>query len=56
MTREQLSAIVRVLVGVGMLLLLVVFLRACLSPPPLPATRAVHPDAPSGSGTLPARY
>lgn len=54
MTRAQLSAIVRLLAGIGILLLMLAFLRACLSPPPLPA--GGMPQQPPMPGTLPPRY
>jgi len=38
MSREQLTAIVRLLTGIGIVLLMLVFVRACFSPPPLPKT------------------
>lgn len=36
LTRQQLSAIVRLLVGIGILFLMLAFIRACFSPPQLP--------------------
>lgn len=56
--REKLSAIVRLLIGIGLLALAIVFLRACFSPPQLPATRfPASPDAPpETSDALPGRY
>ena len=41
MQRRQLVAIVRVLAGIGILLLMLAFLRACFSPPQIPARPAV---------------
>ncbi|MFZ5698279.1 MAG: hypothetical protein ACOY9J_06100 [Pseudomonadota bacterium] len=56
--RKQLTTVVRLLTVIGILLLMLVFLRACLSPPPLPTPKtSASPDAPvSGSGLLPDRY
>ena len=44
MTREQLSALSRLLAGIGVLLLVLAFLRACASPPQLPGERYPAPD------------
>ena len=60
MKREHLVAMFRLLMGVGILLLMLAFLRACFSPPMLPApklpTESAPVTAPTGSGTLPGRY
>lgn len=57
MTREQLTATFRVLAGIGILLLMLAFLRACLSPPPLPTPKPPSPAAAENSGSLyPPRY
>lgn len=55
MRREQLTAIFRLLAGIGLLLLMLTFLRACLSPPMLPPDKPL-PDAPVSSGMYPERY
>lgn len=52
MQRERLTAIVRLLAGIGILLLMLAFLRACLSPPPLPAV----PPATMTPSALPPPY
>jgi len=36
MKREEMVALFRLLVGIGILLLMLAFLRACLSPPMIP--------------------
>ncbi len=56
--REQLTTVVRLLTVIGILLVMLVFLRACLSPPALPTPKtSASPDAPAaGSGLLPDRY
>lgn len=59
MTRKQLSAIVRVLIGIGLFLVMLAFLRACLSPPALPPQKTGAPSPESDSlnhGTLPPAY
>lgn len=55
MTRAQLSAIVRLLAGIGILLLMLAFLRACLSPPQITGTRTL-PAQETPASELPARY
>ena len=59
LNRRQLSAIVRVLVGIGLFLVMLAFLRACLSPPQLPppktGVQAEQQDA-LNHGTLPPAY
>lgn len=56
--REKLTAVVRLLFGIGILALGLVFLRACFSPPQLPDTRfSASPGAPpETSDALPSRY
>lgn len=59
MTRNQLSAVVRVLIGIGLFLVMLAFLRACLSPPALPLQKAGAPSPENNSlnhGTLPPAY
>lgn len=60
MDRDRLVAVFRLLAGIGILLLMLAFLRACFSPPMLPApklpTESAPVTAPTGSGTLPGRY
>ncbi|MFZ5723496.1 MAG: hypothetical protein ACOY33_07525 [Pseudomonadota bacterium] len=52
--RERLTAVFRLLAGIGILLLLLVFLRACLSPPMLPPKGLPTPDSPPAAP--PDRY
>lgn len=55
--RDQVVAWFRLLVGVGIFLLMLAFLRACFSPPMLPSERPPAPvDAPRSSGDMPTRY
>lgn len=57
MKREHLAALARLMTGIGLLLLMLVFLRACLSPPPLPDGRYPAPQGgPPESSALPSRY
>lgn len=59
LSREQLSTIVRLLAAIGLLAVMIVFLRACLSPPQLPAPpppASADPDATINHGSLPPRY
>ncbi len=59
LSRAQLSAVVRLLAGIGMLAVMIVFLRACLSPPQLPVPpppASADPDATINHGSLPPRY
>lgn len=51
MSREQLTAIVRLLAGIGILLLMLVFMRACFSPPP-PPKMPMPADAGKSNDTL----
>lgn len=53
LSTARLGAILRLLIGIGLLLVMLMFLRACLSPPQLPGERL--PPAPA-SDTLPVRY
>lgn len=56
-TREQLVAIVRLLAGIGIFLLMLAFMRSCLSPPLLPTQKAAPPvDAPQPSSDRPTPY
>jgi len=55
LNRQQLSAIVRLLVGIGLLLLMLAFMRACLSPPQLPPPKPGNSDT-LNHGTLPPGY
>jgi hypothetical protein len=58
--REKLTAVFRLLASIGILLVMIAFLRACLSPPQLPAQRMPAPSAAEtadGSGSAyPPRY
>lgn len=57
MTRMQLVAIVRLLIAIGILLMILVFLRACFSLPMLPVDMpSAPPNAPAGSNSLPSKY
>lgn len=56
-SRTQLVAIVRLLAGIGLLLLLLAFLRACFSPPMLPVPKApVTEETPRPSADRPTPY
>lgn len=54
MRREHLTRIVRLLTALGILLLMLAFLRACFSPPRLPLPQPASDVMQSGS--LPPRY
>lgn len=59
--REKLVAVFRVLVGFGLLLVMIAFLRACFSPPPLPPPPVPGAQPAPGEdtlryGTLPPGY
>jgi hypothetical protein len=55
LNREQLSAIVRLLVGIGIFMLMLAFMRACFSPPQLPPPKPGNSDT-LNHGTLPPGY
>lgn len=55
LNRHQLTVIVRLLVGIGMFLLMLAFMRACFSPPQLPPPKPGNSDA-MNHGTLPPGY
>lgn len=55
MNRETLTAIVRVLAAIGIFLLMLVFLRACFSPPALPERKPGDAAFQEG-GVLPPGY
>lgn len=44
MNREGITALFRLLVGIGLLVLASVFVRACLSPPQLPVQPPGEPE------------
>ncbi len=55
--RDALVALFRLLAGIGILLLMLSFVRACFSPPRLPAQKAPPPvDAPAPSTDRPGKY
>ncbi len=53
MTRAQLVVMVRLLIGIGILLLMLVLLRACFSPPMLPTKILPEPQV---NSALPEKY
>ena len=55
--RDALVAMFRLLAGLGILLLMLSFMRACFSPPLLPSQKPAPPvDAPAPSADRPGKY